>query len=384
MFGTVAKYGSSRQLVAALAAILAGVAIAACGSSSRAAPGSAAGSTGSSGGKAGLTGTVYALLPNSTVVWSSEYGPLLRSALKAVAPGLTLKILNANQNVQQQESQAQAAVSNGAKAIIVAPVDTNQSSGIFATAQRAGIPVIDWVNDPGPGEVKYYVGYPMKEMGELQAKYIADHLPAKPRPYRLALMLGDPGWSIYTTQVAGFNKYLEPLVKKGTIKIVCNYDTPGWMPATTTTNMQQCLTKTHGEVDGVWGHNDETLTGAFAAVQSQGLQDKIKVMNGIDGTLPAMQRLVTGHQIVDLILDYKAITRDVAKLIPDAITGTKPPAGTFNTTFNNKTMDIPEATPSPILVTPKNIQKTIVDSGVWTKAQICHGLTGNVPFCGTK
>lgn len=383
MFRTVARHRRWRPLAAVLAAIVAGALIAACGSSSNSASSASASASGA-GGSSSLTGTVYDLVPNSTVVWTQEYEPLLRAALKKVAPGLTLKILSANQDVQTQEDQAQAAVANGAKAIIVAPVDTNQSSGIFATAQRANIPVIDYVNDPGPGQVKYYVGYPMTQMGDLQADYLSKHLPPKPRPYRLALILGDPGWSIYTTQVAGFDKYLEPLVKNGTLDIVCHYDTPGWMPATATTSMQQCLTKTHGNIDGIWGHNDETLTGAFAAVQSQHLQSKIQVWDGIDGTLQAVQRLVSGQELVDLILNYNAITSDVAKLTADAVSGKNPPAGTFNTTFNNKYEKVPEATPNPVMVTPENVQQTIIDKHIWTKTQICKGLTGHVPFCGLK
>ncbi len=318
-------------------------------------------------------GKVYALLPNTTEIWSLWFSPFLEKAFAKYAPKVELKILNAGGDVSEQTNQMQAAIADGALAVVLAPHDTAQSAGMLEAAASANVPVITFVNDPGKGKVDYHVGYLLEQLGEAQPEYLAKNFPASPRPFKLALILGDPKWSVYDAEQAGFEKHLGPLVKDGTIEIVCRYDTIGWVPANAAVNMEQCLTKTGGQVDGVFGNNDDTLTAVWGVIQAQGLQDQIKILNGVDGTLAAVRRVASGHQLAELLIGVEPMSNAAAQLAVAAITKTPPPEGLVTTTFDNSFVEggVPTDLVPTVVVTPENIKQTVIEPGFWSVKQIC-------------
>jgi D-xylose transport system substrate-binding protein len=198
------------------------------------------------------------------------------------------------------------------------------------------------------------------------------------------LILGDPKWSVYDAEQAGFEKFLGPLVKDGTIQIVCRYDTIGWVPANAATNMEQCLTKTGGQVDGVFGNNDDTLTAVWGVIQAQGLQDQVKILNGVDGTLPAIKRVASGHQLAELLIGVEAMSKAAAQLAVAAINKSDPPAGLLNTTFDNGAVQggVPTVLVPTVVVTKDNLKEKVIDPAFWSKEKICEGpeMQG-VDFC---
>jgi D-xylose transport system substrate-binding protein len=331
-----------------------------------------------------VEGKVYALLPNSTEIWSLWFAPGLEKAFAEYAPNVELKILNAGGDVSEQTNQMEAAIADGAKAVILAPHDTAQSAGMLESAAKADLPVITFVNDPGKGEVAYHVGYLLEQLGEAQPEYLAANFPESPRPFKLALILGDPKWSVYDAEQAGFDKFLGPLVDNGTIEIVCRYDTIGWVPANAAVNMEQCLTKTGGKVDGVFGHNDDTLTAVWGVIQAQGLADQIKILNGVDGTLPAIRRVAAGNQIAELLIGIEEMSKAAAELAAASIAGIAPPAGLLNTTYDNGfvTGGVPTVLVPTVVVSADNLVEKVVEPGFWSKEQICDSTEmKSVAFC---
>ncbi|MCB1486537.1 MAG: substrate-binding domain-containing protein [Bauldia sp.] len=320
-----------------------------------------------------VSGTVYALLPNTTEIWSLWFSPFLEKAFAKYAPNVDLKILNAGGDVGEQGNQMEAAIADGALAVVLAPHDSAQSAGMLEAAANAKVPVVTFVNDPGQGEVTYHVGYLLEQLGAAQPEYLASNFPESPRPFKLAMILGDPKWSVYDAEQAGFDKYLGPLVEDGTIEIVCRYDTIGWVPANAAVNMEQCLTKTGGQVDGVFGNNDDTLTAVWGVIKAQGLEDQIKILNGVDGTLPAIRRVAGGHQLAELLIGVEDMSNAAAQLVVASITGKAAPDGLVNTTFDNKFVEggVPTVLVPTVVVTPDNIQQTVVDPGFWSVEQIC-------------
>jgi D-xylose transport system substrate-binding protein len=320
-----------------------------------------------------VSGKVYALLPNTTEIWSLWFTPFLQKAFAKYAPKVELKILNAGGNVAEQANQMQAAIADGAVAVILAPHDTAQSAGMLEAAASANVPVVTFVNDPGKGKVAYHVGYLLQQLGEAQPEYLAKNFPKEPRPFKLAMILGDPKWSVYDAEQAGFEKHLGPLVKDGTIQIVCRYDTIGWLPANAATNMEQCLTKTGGEVDGVFGNNDDTLTAVWGVIQAQGLAGKIKILNGVDGTLAAIRRVAAGNQLAELLIGVEPMSNAAAQLAVAAIEGKPAAEGLVTTTFDNGFVEggVPTDLVPTVVVTPDNLKQTVIDPGFWSVEKIC-------------
>lgn len=330
-----------------------------------------------------LTGTVYVLVPNVTTHRFAKFDiPNFEAALKQHAPGVQMKVLNANDDMQQQVSQADAALSAGAIGIILVSVDPPRSASILAKAEADGVPVVTYAHDPGAGPVAYHVSVPFADIGEAQGKWLIDHLPER-RPVRLAYMLGDPKFAFYSEQMKGFDKYVEPLVKDGTVEIVCRADALLYLAANAQKNMEQCLTQTNNGVDGVVVMNDDTGGGVVAALTAQDLVGKVPVFGGYDATLEGIQRVLVGWQSADMAPPYKAMSDAAVQLLLAAIEKKEPPAGLVNGTWENGFTEggVPARLEPNVFIHAGNVEETVVKGGLYTKEEICSGFAAEAAFC---
>ena len=115
------------RIITLLAAVA--FALVACGGSS----GGGGSSTSSSGGK-----KIALLLPETkTARYESKDRPYFTDKLKSLCSDCTVIYSNANQDAAQQQSQAEAALTNGANVLVLDAVDAASASGI---AQKAAAP----------------------------------------------------------------------------------------------------------------------------------------------------------------------------------------------------------------------------------------------------
>ncbi|MBB4234744.1 substrate-binding domain-containing protein [Rhizobium esperanzae] len=329
------------------------------------------------------TGTVYLLLPNVTTNRFDKFDvPNVTAAMKTYAPGIEVKVLNANDDMQQQVSQAESAIASGALGIILVSVDPPRSASILAKADNDGIPVVTYAHDPGPGPVAYHVSVPFADIGDAQGKWLSEHLPEH-RPVRLAYMLGDPKFAFYTEQMKGFDKYMKPLIDNGTVQVVCQADALLYLASNAQKNMEQCLTKTDNGVDGVVVMNDDTGGGVIAALSGQDLVGKVRVFGGYDATLEGIQRVLLGWQAADMSPPYKGMADAAVQLLVSKIKNADAPKGLINGAWPNKFTDggVPARLEPNIFITADNVQNSVIDSGLYTRDEICSGIGKDAEFC---
>lgn len=331
----------------------------------------------------GLKGAIYMLIPNVTTSrWDKFDVPNMKAELKSIAPDVELKVLNANDSIQQQISETDAALSSGALGIILVAVDPPQAASILAKADADGVPVVTYAHDPGAGPVAYHVSVPFIDIGDAQGKYLADHLPAH-RPVRLAYMFGDPKFAFYSEQMKGFEKSLKPLIADKTVEVVCKADALLYLATNAQKNMEQCLTKADNGVDGAVVMNDDTGGGVIAALSAQGLEGKVPVFGGYDATLEGIQRVLVGWQAADMAPPYKAMAKAAIDLLVSMAEKKDAPAGLVNGTWDNKFVKggVPAHIEPNVFITRENVQATVVDAGLFTKAELCTGIAAQAAFC---
>lgn len=330
-----------------------------------------------------LSGPIYALVPNSTTSrWAQFDIPNWTAALAAQAPGTELRVLNANGDMQTQIAQAESALASGAAGIILVAVDPPRSASILAKAEADGVPVVTYAQDPGPGPVTYHVSVPFADIGEKQAEYMVANLPEE-KPVKLALMLGDPKFAFYTEQMRGFDKYLQPFIADGRVEIVCRADAMGWLASNAQRNMEQCLTKTNNDVDGVVVMNDDQGGGVIAALAAQDLAGVVPVYGGYDATLEGIQRVLAGWQAADMSPPYKGMAEAAVTLMLSAARGEEAPEGLVNGTWDNGFTEggVPARLEPNVFISSDNIQETVIGAGLYTKEQLCSGLAEQSDFC---
>src|SRR5258708_38271180 len=114
---------------------------------------------------------------------------------------------------------------------------------------------------------------------------------------------------------AGQMKVLDPLVKKGDIKIAGDQWATDWQPMEALKIMENALTRNKNKVDAVVASNDGTAGGAIQALAEQKLAGK-GLVSGQDADLAACQRIADGTQTMTI---YKSLTEEAYKAAEMAV-----------------------------------------------------------------
>lgn len=230
-----------------------------------------------------LQGKVYLLTPNAQVTRFDAYDkPNMEAALKLYAPNLQLVVLSADNDPSRQLQQAQAAITEGAKGIFLAPPVPNQSQSVVAAAHEAGIPVIAYGYNSDNSDVDYYVSVPFEPIGEAAAKYAVGQLANVKKPIKVGLVTGDPSFFFDREILLGTERILKPLIDDGSVQVVCKNDNLQLSEENARTAVEGCIEQATSGIDAILVHNDSSANGAIAALAAQNLLGKVKVFGGYD------------------------------------------------------------------------------------------------------
>ena len=325
---------------------------------------------GSTGGTT-VVKKIALLLPESkTARYESKDRPLFIAKLAALGFDTNNVIYsNANQDAPTQQTQAEAAITNGASVIVLDPVDGKAAAAIVAKAKAANIPVISYdrlILDTK--DLNYYLSFDNAAVGALQGNALLTALNGKTGA-NIVMINGDPADNNAKLFKQGAHSVLD-----GKVNIKFEYDTPSWSPDKAQTEMAGALTALHNKVDGVLAANDGTGGGAIAAMKAAGVTP-LPPVTGQDAELAAIQRILIGDQYMTVYKALKLLAETAAQLAFDLATGVAIPSSmTSGKTVNNGAADIPSILLTPVPVTKSTIVSTVVADGFWTKADICTGM----------
>jgi D-xylose transport system substrate-binding protein len=316
------------------------------------------------------SGKIAILLPeNTTARYESQDLPLIKAKLAALGFDVANNLIysNAQQNAADQQSQAEAAITNGASVLVLDPVDASAAAVITDEAKAKNIPVVSYdrlvQNSDG---VSYYISFDNKKVGTLQGQALLDALTKAGKTNPTIVMInGDPADPNAALFKAGAHSVLD-----GKVTIGKEYDTPNWLPANAQTEMTQALTALNNKVDGVYAANDGTASGAVAAMIYAGI-NPLPPITGQDAELAGIQRILAGQQYMTIYKAIKPEAEDAATIAYDLVTGATPDASMITGTTNNGKTDVKSVILTPVVVTISNIESTVVADGFWTAAQIC-------------
>ena len=327
--------------------------------------GSSSGSTGSTGGTTAKK--IALLLPETkTTRYEAKDKPLFTAKLMSLCPNCTILYSNANQDAAQQQSQAEAALTNGASVLVLDAVDGKAAAAIAVKAKAAKVPVISYDRlVTGTDAIDYYVSFDNAKVGQLQGTALLTALGSNAASASVVFINGSPTDNNATLFKQGAHSVLD-----GKVKLGAEYDTPDWSPDKAQQEMTQALTKLNNKVDGVLAANDGTGGGAIAAMKAAGVKP-LPPVTGQDAELAAIQRIVTGDQYMTVYKAIKAEAEAAAQLAFTLSQGKKPDSTTVNGKTNNGSIDVPSVLLVPVAVTKSNIATTVIADGFYSKSDIC-------------
>ena len=359
----------SRRVLALAPAVCAlSFVIAACGGSDN---GGGGGGSSSSSGGSNSADKVAVLLPDtkSSVRWETADRPLLTLAFKQA--GVPVTIQNAQGDKSTQQQQAEQAITNGAKVILLVNLDSGSGAAIEANAKSRGVKVIDYDRLTLGGSADYYVSFDNVAVGKLQGQGLVNCLnKAGVSNPKIAELNGSPTDNNATLFKQGYDSVLNPLYKSGKATKVADQSVPDWDNQKALTIFEQMLQKTSNKIDGVLAANDGLGNAAISAIKARKLK-QIPV-TGQDATAEGIQNILAGDQCMTV---YKAIKQEAdaaSKLAIALAKKQQPPAGLVNGQSNDTKRQVPSVLLKPQAITKDNIDVVIKD-GFLKKTDICTG-----------
>lgn len=356
---------STRRLLAlVLAAALSGGGLVACGDDDDGGGGGGASTT--SGG--GASGTVALLLPESkTARYESSDRPLFEQKLRQICPDCRLIYSNADQDAAKQQSQAEAAITNGADVLVLDPVDGKAAASIVTRAKQSDIGVVAYDRPIENADVDYFISFDNRTVGQLQGTALVDKLRADGARGDLVMINGAPT----DPNAAQFKAGAHSVLDDSGYPIGKEYDTPDWSPDRAQTEMDQAIASLGRDgFVGVYAANDGTAGGAIAAMRAAGIGAGSRPTTGQDAELAAIQRIVAGQQYMTVYKTYKEEAGQAAQLAVDLLNGDTD-SSLVNRQIDNGQKDVPSVILRPVAVTQDNIDDTVVRDGLWTIDEIC-------------
>jgi D-xylose transport system substrate-binding protein len=362
---------SALRLVPALAAIT--LAAAACASSSSSST-TAQPSNGSAGA---ASGKVALLLPETkTTRYEAFDRPYFTAALKQACPNCELSYANADQDSAKQLQQAQAALTNGAKVLVLDPVDGTTAGSIVTQAHAQGAKVIsyDRLITGGGDKPDYYLSFDNVKVGELQATELKKQLDAAGKKGQLAWINGSPTDNNATLFAQGAHSVIP---KAGTDGYTVGYEiaTPDWSPDVAQQEMAAAITKLgKANIVGVYAANDGMATGMVTAMQNAGM-NPLPPLTGQDAEKAGIQRILAGQQSMTVYKAIKPEATNAAELTADILKGQTPTTVGGLTVQSNAagTNSIPSILLTPVAVTKDNVKDTVIKDGFWKASDVCTG-----------
>jgi len=340
----------------------------------------AACSTNDDGGGGGTTGgekKIALLLPETkTTRYEAQDKPLFEAKVKALCSDCEILYSNADQKADEQQNQADAALTNGAKVMVLDPVDSASAASIVSKAKAQSVPVISYDRLITGADVDYYISFDNEKVGKLQAESLVSKLKDDGKSSgNLVMINGAPT----DNNAKLFKEGAHSVLDGSGFKVGKEYDTPDWSPDKAQDEMDQAITALgkNGFV-GVYAANDGTGGGAIAAMKGAGIDPSSRPTTGQDAELAAIQRILTGEQYMTVYKAIKPEAEKAAELAVNLINGNRAAADALATAkVNNGQKDVASILLDPVAVTKDNIKDTIIADNFHPVAQICAGAAAS-------
>lgn len=255
--------------------------------------GSALAAMGIAAGNAWAEDMVALLLPeNVNPRWEQQDATAFVAKMGEIAPDVKVEVFNANNDTATQQRQAEQALTQGAKVLVVIPIDGESSAIIAETAAEEDVPTIAYDRMINSDKTTFWVQADLEGMGYDQAMHVIDNTKEGDTLVMLKGSPTDPNAAVIHN---GQLRALTPLFESGARVMGYENWTQGWDPAIARRSMDQALTQLDNNVQGVVSSNDGNAGAAIAAMEEQGMAGTVPV-SGLDCTVQAQQLMLLGKQ----------------------------------------------------------------------------------------
>jgi D-xylose transport system substrate-binding protein len=327
--------------------------------------------SGCGGGGGGGPKIAYLLPENETPRYEAHDRPEFEENVEKLCEDCEILYNNATEDASKQQSQAEAALTQGAEVLVLDPVDAASAAAIVEKAKAQDVPVLSYDRLIENADVDYYVSFDNERVGELQAESLSEKLKEDGNSSGPIVMIsGDPADS----NAALFKKGAQGGFESSGVDVAKEYDTPEWSATNAQNEMQQAITALgKSGFNGVYAANDDTGGGAIAAMKSAGINPEEKPTTGQDATVAGVQRILVGQQYMTVYKATDKETKVAAEIAVGLAEGKSFPQSKITDEPNNGKAKVPSVLLEPVAVTKDNIKQTVIADDFITPDELCTG-----------
>lgn len=248
-------------------------------------------------------------------------GKLLND-VKAKSEGAGWQFVNeiAGGNANLQLDQVNKMVDDKAAAIVVIAQNGDSIVPAVKRANEAGIPVIATNRDINGGVFTNVINNE-RQAGELQADYMAAHLPQNAK---VVYIKGDMTISAAVNRYEGFKEAIK--AKRPDVEIIASNSTGDWSEAQGIRELSLWLGM-YPQIDGVAAANDCMAMGAIKAMKAAGRFNESVIVCGVDSIDDALASIAAGELKMTVKQDANKIVETIMGLLQQIKQGQSPEKG---------------------------------------------------------
>lgn len=284
------------------------------------------------------------------------------------AAGFKPIIQAADNKVPTQQQQIESMIQNGAKVIVVGPIDGTQLGAVLEEAKAAGVYVIGYdrllENTTGVDGV---VQFGSVKTGELQAQALLDGLKEMKGegPWNIELFGGGPADPNAPNFFKGAMSVLQPLIDDGTLTVVSGQTdftqcaTMDWDNAKAQARMDSLLSGFYSdkEIHGVLSPNDGIARAIITSCEQAG--QEIPAISGLDAENESVEWVWSGRQYSTIAKPTDALVAQTIEIIKSLQAGNGMPA--TDVQVNNGKIDVLVYELPPVVVTKDNAKEVFAN-----------------------
>ena len=285
--------------------------------------------------------------------WVEDYNGFLDAQERF---GIDVLIQIADNNAARQQSQVENMITQGVKALVIAPHDAVAAKQLVQLAHKEKIPVIAYDRPITDGNADLYIETDQFAIGKAMGQYIWDNVPRG----NIVFLKGDASDDTVYPMADGSMSVIQPRISSGDYKIVMDQFVVDWEPANALRLMEQALTANNNNIAGVIAPNDGTAGGVIQALAAQGLAGKVAV-SGQDCEVDAIKRIIAGTQGMTIRYDNAGMSMAAV----DA--GIKLANGQSISTTGKSDDGTPVLGFPPLVIDKSNYRRLLIDSGLMSE-----------------
>lgn len=277
-------------------------------------------------------------------------------------------LIQAADNKVPQQQQIESMIQNGAKVIVVGPIDGTQLGAVLEEAKAAGVYVIGYdrllENTTGVDGV---VQFGSVKTGELQAQALLDGLKEMKGegPWNIELFGGGPADPNAPNFFKGAMSVLQPLIDDGTLTVVSGQTdftqcaTQDWDNSKAQARMDSLLSGFYSdkEIHGVLSPNDGIARAIITSCEQAG--QEIPAISGLDAENESVEWVWAGRQYSTVAKPTDALVAQTIEIIKSLQAGNGMPA--TDVKVNNGKIDVLVYELPPVVVTKDNAKEVFAN-----------------------